>query len=40
MTLEKDPLYAKYFKMLKMGVPLASAQHKMEAAGLDPSVLE
>ena len=40
VSLENDPEFAKYFKMVKMGVPLASVQHKMRGAGLDPSVLE
>ncbi|KAJ8598579.1 hypothetical protein CTAYLR_001707 [Chrysophaeum taylorii] len=32
--------YAKYFKMLNMGLPLAAVQQKMRAEGMDPSVLD
>jgi WASH complex subunit CCDC53 len=40
MTVEKDPRYSQFFKMLRVGVPLAHVQGKMMAAGIDPSILE
>jgi len=39
-ALREDPRYAKYFKMLRMHVPLAAVQQKMEADGHDPKVLD
>jgi hypothetical protein len=32
--------YAKYFKMLKVGTPIGAVQNKMQAEGLDPSIIE
>jgi len=40
LTVEQDPEYAKYFKMLKIGVPMIQVQNKMRADGKDPSLLE
>lgn len=40
MTVSKDPRYAKYFQMVKVGVPLMAIAPKMRAEGLDPSMLE
>ncbi|XP_028409146.1 WASH complex subunit 3-like [Dendronephthya gigantea] len=40
MTVAKDPRYAKYFQMLKVGVPLAALRPKVIADGLDPDLLE
>mmetsp|Transcript_22716 Transcript_22716/g.25284 ORF Transcript_22716/g.25284 Transcript_22716/m.25284 type:complete len:215 (+) Transcript_22716:58-702(+) len=40
VTWEDDPRYTKFFKMLKMGVPLAHVQSKMMMEGYDPSNLE
>ena len=40
MALKDHPKYAKYFKMLKMGLPLLAAQNKAQQDGVDPSVLE
>jgi hypothetical protein len=39
MTNAQDPRYAKYFKMLKNGVPLAAVQQKMMFEGFSPDVL-
>lgn len=39
-SLKNDPKYAKYMKMLKVGMPLPVVQHAMTRDGLDPSVLE
>lgn len=33
-------MYAKFFKMINFGVPLPAAKIKMQAEGVDPSVLE
>lgn len=35
-----DSLYKKYFKMLKVGVPLPAVKVKMGAEGLDGSLLD
>jgi len=40
MTVSEDPRYTRYFKMLKMGVPLAHVQSKMMMEGHDPAILE
>merc|ERR1712185_665329 len=40
VALKDDPQYAKYFKMLKMGLPKGAVVVKMSAEGLDPSVLD
>jgi len=36
----EHPLYAKYFRMLKMGLPLPAVKHKMVQEGVDPSFLD
>ena len=36
--LKDDPMYAKYFKMLKYGLPVGACKIKMTAEGVDPSV--
>merc|ERR1712085_74777 len=38
--LKDDEEYAKFFKMLKMGVPLGAVQDAMQEAGLDPEILD
>lgn len=40
MTVSKDPRYAKYFQMVKVGVPPQAIAPKMIAEGLDPSLLD
>lgn len=40
MTVSKDPRYAKYFQMVKVGVPIQAIAPKMMAEGLEPSLLE
>jgi hypothetical protein len=40
VALSEHPKYAKYFKMLKVGLPLAAVKLKAEAEGLDASMLE
>ena len=39
-ALNNDPKYEKYFKMLKMSMPLLAVQHAMARDGLDPSVMD
>lgn len=39
-ALKDDPKYAKYFKMLKMHIPVQAVALKMSSEGLDPSVLD
>ena len=38
--LQQDPLYVKYFKMLKMGLPMDAVKHAMKRDGCDPSVID
>lgn len=40
MLLKDEPRYSKYFKMLKMGVPMQVLRQKLTSEGLDPDVLE
>lgn len=39
-TIQYDPDYAKYFKLLKMGMPMEQVKLKIEMEGLDASFLE
>jgi hypothetical protein len=40
MTLNEDPVYAPFFKMMRMGVPSGAIKQKMSLAGADPSMLD
>ena len=40
IALKDHPAYAKYFKMLKMGLPKASIVHKMKGDGVDVSIID
>ena len=40
LPLKEDPKYAKFFKMLKMGLPRGAVVIKMTADGADPAVLD
>lgn len=40
MTVAKDPRYARYFKMVQVGVPVMAIKNKMILEGLDPSLLD
>ncbi|XP_013791820.1 WASH complex subunit 3-like [Limulus polyphemus] len=40
MTISQDPRFAKYFKMLNLGVPVAAVKHKIFMEGLDPNILD
>jgi hypothetical protein len=39
-ALKDDPQYEKYFKMLKMGLPMEAVKHAMSRDGVDPSVMD
>ena len=39
VPLKEDPKYQKYFKMLKIGLPMETVMHAMRRDGLDPSVM-
>ena len=36
IALKNDSAYAKYFKMIKMGLPIGAVQNAIERDGLDP----
>ncbi|KAL7522550.1 hypothetical protein ACHAWX_007259 [Stephanocyclus meneghinianus] len=38
--LNKDPQYEKYFRMLKMGLPMGAVQNAMQRDGLDPAIMD
>ena len=38
--LKKDPEFAKYFKMLSMGIPMGAVQQALARDGKDPSIME
>ena len=40
VPLKDDPKYAKYVKMLKMGLPMGAVKNAMERDGLDPCVID
>ncbi|XP_028672322.1 WASH complex subunit 3 [Erpetoichthys calabaricus] len=40
LTVAKDPRYARYLKMVQVGVPVMAIRNKMIAEGLDPALLE
>lgn len=40
VALKDDPKYAKFFKMIRLHIPVAAVAIKMSAEGLDPAVLE
>jgi hypothetical protein len=40
VPLKEDPKYDKYFKMLKIGLPMGAVQNAMERDGLDGSVMD
>ena len=39
-ALKEDPTYERYFRMLKMGLPMGAVQNAMQHAGLDPSIMD
>ncbi|CAH1250046.1 WASHC3 [Branchiostoma lanceolatum] len=40
MTVAQDPRYAKFFKMINMGVPVQALKAKVMMEGLDPDLLD
>ncbi|KAM3859101.1 WASH complex subunit 3 [Diretmus argenteus] len=40
MTVAKDPRYARYLKMVQVGVPAMAIKNKMVLEGLDPNLLD
>ena len=40
VPLKDDPAYGKYFKMLKLGLPMGAVKNAMERDGVDPSVMD
>ncbi|KAK5605532.1 WASH complex subunit 3 [Crenichthys baileyi] len=40
MTVAKDPRYARYLKMVQVGVPIMAIRNKMIMEGLDPNLLD
>lgn len=40
LPLKDDPAYAKYFKMLKLGLPMGAVKNAMERDGLNSSVMD
>jgi hypothetical protein len=40
VPLKEDPAYAKYFKMLKLGLPMGAVKNAMERDGVDSSVMD
>lgn len=40
IPLKEDPRFAKYFKMLKLGLPLGAVKNAMERDGEDPSIMD
>lgn len=40
VSAANDPLYARFFRMIQVGVPVAAVRLKMQAEGYDPSILE
>ncbi|KAG8439444.1 hypothetical protein GDO86_005596 [Hymenochirus boettgeri] len=39
-TVSKDPRYARYLKMVQVGVPVVAIRNKMISEGLNPDLLE
>ena len=40
LPLKDDPKYAKYFKMLGMGLPMGAVRNALQRDGLDPTILD
>eukprot|EP00957_Ditylum_brightwellii_P148666 11318667-Ditylum_brightwellii.AAC.1 len=38
--LKEDPEYTKYFKMLKMGLPMGAVQNALQRDGKDPGIMD
>ena len=40
VPLKEDPAYAKYFKMLKLGLPMGAVKNAMKRDGVDSSLMD
>ena len=40
LALKDDPKYERYFRMLKVGMPMEVVKHAMQKDGVDPSVMD
>jgi len=40
VSAANDPLYARFFRMIQVGVPVAAVRLKVQAEGYDPTILE
>lgn len=40
MKMKDDPRYARYFKMVQIGVPMAQVKQKMMMEGVNPDILD
>ena len=40
VPLKNDPVYQKYFKMLKMGLPMGAVKNAMKRDGVDPTIMD
>ncbi len=40
LPLKDDPEFEKYFKMLKMNLPMGAVKQRMEMDGMDPSIMD
>lgn len=40
LPIKDDPKYAKYFKMLKVGMPMTHVKHAIERDGLNPALMD
>lgn len=40
VSAANDPVYARFFRMIQVGVPVQAVHLKMQAEGYDPSILE
>jgi len=40
VSAANDPLYARFFRMIQVGVPVEAVRLKMQAEGYNPSILE
>jgi WASH complex subunit CCDC53 len=38
--MKDDPRYARYFKMVQIGVPMAQVKQKMMMEGVNPDILD
>ena len=39
-SIEENPAYRKYFKMINVGIPKEAVKNKMKLEGIDPSILD